>query len=323
MSFNSPLKSTLNITVLSKNADALVSQITQFWDQSSMLKFDAISTTAADIDPAKVTVLLADPNLAASIIPHCTSLDWCQSTWAGNAPLLQLNKTDYQLTGIKDVFGKLMREYVFAYLLYYARNIPEFSRNQAQQPPQWIESPRFPLMGKTLGILGAGSIAKALVPVAASFDMNIVGLSRSGDAVDGFDQMYTPNTLIDFARRVDHVVNLMPDTPETTGMLNECFFSELTPESLFINVGRGNAIVEQALLHALDKGHLKAAILDVFQTEPLPEHHPFWHHPKIVVTAHTAAVSYPQDVAKVFVTNAKRYIANKPLLHVLDFNRGY
>lgn len=323
MPSKTPFKSTLNVSVLSKNAEALVSEILPLWDQSTALNFVAITSNPNNIDPTKVSILLADPNLATSIIPHCSSLEWCQSTWAGNAPLLTLNKTDYQLTGIKDVFGKLMREYVFAYLLYYARNLPEFTRNQAQQPPQWKESPRFPLMGQTLGILGAGSIAKALVPVAKSFDMQIIGLSRSGKPVDGFDEIYTPNTLIDFAKRANHIVNLMPDTPETTGMLNSCFFRAVKPESLFINVGRGNAVDEQALLTALNEGRLKAAVLDVFQQEPLPPSHPFWSHPKIVVTSHTAAVSYPKDVAQVFVANAKRYLANHPLLYVLDFERGY
>ena len=92
---------------------------------------------------------------------------------------------------------------------------------------------------------------------------------------------------------------------------------------MFINAGRGSAIIEDALLNALDNGTLQAAVLDVFTQEPLPEEHPFWTHPKVVVTAHTAAVSSPEDVASVFVANAKRYIANEALHYQFDFNKGY
>jgi phosphoglycerate dehydrogenase-like enzyme len=234
-----------------------------------------------------------------------------------------LDKSDYILTGVKGVFGKLMREYVFAYLLQYARNIPAFAHNQNHQPPIWEESPRAPLTGKTLGILGAGSIAQALIPVAKSFEMKVIGLSRSGQAVDGFDDVYAATDLLKFAQEADHVVNLMPDTPATTGVLNQAFFGALKLHSMFINAGRGSAIIEDALLNALDNGTLQAAVLDVFTQEPLPEEHPFWTHPKVVVTAHTAAVSSPEDVASVFVANAKRYIANEALHYQFDFNKGY
>jgi phosphoglycerate dehydrogenase-like enzyme len=320
MSIQSP---TLNVSILSKDASALAEEIANAWPQPHALNICQAVTTSEQINPDKVEVLLADPNLAAKVIDQCTGLKWCQSTWAGNAPLLNLDKSDYILTGVKGVFGKLMREYVFAYLLQYARNIPAFAHNQNHQPPIWEESPRAPLTGKTLGILGAGSIAQALIPVAKSFEMKVIGLSRSGQAVDGFDDVYAATDLLKFAQEADHVVNLMPDTPATTGVLNQAFFGALKLHSMFINAGRGSAIIEDALLNALDNGTLQAAVLDVFTQEPLPEKHPFWTHPKVVVTAHTAAVSSPEDVASVFVANAKRYIANEALHYQFDFNKGY
>lgn len=320
MSIQSP---TLNVSILSKDASALAEEIANAWPQPHALNICQAVTTSEQINPDEVEVLFADPNLAAKVIDQCTGLKWCQSTWAGNAPLLNLDKSDYILTGVKGVFGKLMREYVFAYLLQYARNIPAFAHNQNHQPPIWEESPRAPLTGKTLGILGAGSIAQALIPVAKSFEMKVIGLSRSGQAVDGFDSVYAATDLLKFAQKADHVVNLMPDTPATTGVLNQAFFNALKPHSVFINAGRGSAIIEGALLNALDNGTLQAAVLDVFNQEPLPEKHPFWTHPKVVVTAHTAAVSSPEDVASVFVANAKRYIANEALLYQFDFNKGY
>ncbi|CAD5261468.1 D-2-hydroxyacid dehydrogenase [Alteromonas sp. 38] len=320
MSIQSP---TLNVSILSKDASALAEEIANAWPEPHALNICQAVTTSEQINPDEVEVLLADPNLAAKVIDQCTGLKWCQSTWAGNAPLINLDKSDYILTGVKGVFGNLMREYVFAYLLQYARNIPAFAHNQNHQPPIWEESPRAPLTGKTLGILGAGSIAKALIPVAKSFEMKVIGLSRSGQAVGGFDDVYSATDLLKFAQEADHVVNLMPDTPATTGVLNQAFFGALKPHSVFINAGRGSAVINDALLNALNNGTLQAAVLDVFTQEPLPKEHPFWTHPKVVVTAHTAAVSSPEDVAGVFITNAIRYMANEPLYYQFNFNKGY
>ncbi|WP_218398244.1 D-2-hydroxyacid dehydrogenase [Alteromonas lipotrueae] len=320
MSIQSP---TLNVSILSKDASALAEEIANAWPEPHALNICQAVTTSEQINPDEVEVLLADPNLAAKVVDQCTGLNWCQSTWAGNAPLINLDKSDYILTGVKGVFGNLMREYVFAYLLQYARNIPAFAHNQNHQPPIWEESPRAPLTGKTLGILGAGSIAKALIPVAKSFEMKVIGLSRSGQAVGGFDDVYSAIDLLKFAQEADHVVNLMPDTPATTGVLNQAFFGALKPHSVFINAGRGSAVINDALLNALNNGTLQAAVLDVFTQEPLPKEHPFWTHPKVVVTAHTAAVSSPEDVAGVFITNAIRYMANEPLYYQFNFNKGY
>lgn len=320
MSIQSP---TLNVSILSKDSSALAEEIANAWPEPHALNICQAVTTSEQINPDEVEVLLADPNLAAKVIDQCTGLKWCQSTWAGNAPLINLDKSDYILTGVKGVFGNLMREYVFAYLLQYARNIPAFAHNQNHQPPIWEESPRAPLTGKTLGILGAGSIAKALIPVAKSFEMKVIGLSRSGQAVGGFDDVYSATDLLKFAQEADHVVNLMPDTPATTGVLNQAFFGALKPHSVFINAGRGSAVINDALLNALNNGTLQAAVLDVFTQEPLPKEHPFWTHPKVVVTAHTAAVSSPEDVAGVFITNAIRYMANEPLYYQFNFNKGY
>lgn len=288
---------------------------------------EVVISQATDI-PSKVNceaveVMIADPDLAAQIIPDCKHLTWCQSTWAGNAPLLKLDKTNYTLTALRGVFGPLMREYVFAYLLQYARNLTEFAKQQAATPPRWASAPRLPLRGQTLGIVGMGDIGKALIPVAQSFGMTVIGVSRSGSAVKQVERMYNTRELYQFAQQADHVVNLMPDTPGTDGLLNEAFFACLKPHSIFINAGRGNAVDDEGLLISLDKHNLAHAVLDVFTQEPLPSSHPFWHHPKVTVTAHTAAESRPADVANVFLDNAIRFTHGEALLYQCDFAKGY
>ena len=292
-------------------------------DGHPLLTLKQIAQCPEDVNSEAVTVLLADPDLASRIFDTCSALTWCQSTWAGNAPLLNADKKNYILTGLKGIFGNLMREYVFAYLLGHARNVKAFEQNQRAAPPIWEASKRMPLNGQTLGIAGLGSIGQALIPVAHALGMSVVGLTRSGQAVEGADAVYTPDTIEAFARACDHVVNLMPDTPSTQNMLSHEFFSALKPHSVFINAGRSSAVDDDALLQALDNGALAHAVLDVFRNEPLDPAHPFWQHPRISVTAHTAAESQPSDVADVFLENALRYINGESLNYQFDFTKGY
>ena len=324
-----PFLPALPITILSQNADAIRTALHTAMKKNSCLKagpevvIRQATDTPSQINCDAVEVMIADPDLAAQIIPDCTNLTWCQSTWAGNAPLLNGGKTDYTLTALRGVFGPLMREYVFAYLLQHARNLDGFAEQQAATPPRWESATRMPLRGQTLGIIGVGDIGKALMPVAQSFGMTVIGVSRSGNAVKGVERMYATAELHQFAQQADHVVNLMPDTPGTYGILNEDFFACLKPHSIFINAGRGNAVDDEGLLSSLDKHHLAHAVLDVFTQEPLPSSHPFWRHPKLTVTAHTAAESRPADVASVFLDNATRFAHGDTLLYQCDFAKGY
>lgn len=315
----------IELTILSDEAKQIKQALEAKEDKLTSLPIAIVQceTSPDEIDVERVTVLLADPDLAAQIVHDCDNLIWCQSTWAGNAPLLRAEKKDYVLTGLKGVFGKLMREYVFAYLLHHARNISTFEKSQSASPPIWEASPRLPLHGQTLGILGVGSIGQALIPVAHAFGMRVIGLSRSGRTVEGVEKVYTPNEISEFAQSVDHVVNLMPDTAQTHNMVSYDLLNHLKPYSIFINAGRGSAVDEEALIQCLNQGTLAHAVLDVFQQEPLPAEHSFWKHPKISVTAHTAAESAPSDVADVFLENASRFVLGKPLLHQFNFEKGY
>ena len=283
--------------------------------------------TATDTPDAvpyeKVQVLLGDPDLAAQVIGRCPDLRWVQSGWAGNAPLINHPRKDYTLTGVKGVFAMQMREYVFAHLLYFSRNIAGFVQAASHSHTKWHKPDFYYLAGKTLGICGAGSIAEALVPVAQALGMKIIGLSRSGEPKEGFAAMYTAQDKTVFASQCDFVVSLMPDTPQTRGFIDESMLAALPDEAVLINAGRGSAVVQSALLNALDTHRLRAAVLDVFEQEPLPDDHPFWTHPDILVTQHTAAASRPKDIISVFADNLKRYQANQSLLYTIDFNKGY
>lgn len=285
------------------------------------VKLQCITSEPKDVNTKEVTLLLADPDLAANIIPAMPALQWCQSIWAGNRPLLALERQDYILTAAKGMFGVPMREYLFTYLLHYSRNVDAF--DTAQRNAKWSVPSYTRLQGKTLGIMGTGSIAQHLLPVAEVFGMQVIGLSRRGTPQNGYKYNFSVEQRLDFAKKCDFVFNLMPDTPSTSGLLDSAFFEALPAHCVLINAGRGSAVVETDLIDALDNNQLHAAVLDVFNEEPLPDSHPFWCHPDIRVTQHTAAESRPEDVAELFAENLQRFLTNSPLLHQFDFSQGY
>ena len=310
-----------NVVILSKEYDAYHRALSQY--NAPAVHIVTATDDPQQIDLESTQVMLADPGLAASVIEKCKNIKWVQSGWAGNTPLLEKSKRDYWLSGVKGVFDMQMREYVFSYLLYFSRNIAGFDTAKKHSKNKWCKPEFNYLKGKTLGILGAGSIGSALVPIANAFGMHVIGLRKSGAPQPGFKKVYQNKELLTFARQSDFVVSLLPDTPHTRGIIDAQVLAALPPSAVLINAGRGNAIVEDDLLHALDTHQIAAAVLDVFEQEPLPDAHPFWQHDKIHITQHTAATSLPEDVVAVFYENYQRYISGLAPNYLIDFDKGY
>jgi phosphoglycerate dehydrogenase-like enzyme len=285
------------------------------------LKLLLVDNKAAAFDFSQVHILFGDPDLTAQVVDQCSQLKWLQSTWAGNAALFALDKTNYQLCGVKDVFQQAMQEYVFAYLLYFSRNIMGF--NKAQKNRKWAAPKYQSLAGKTLGIMGVGNIGQAVAKMAKHFSMNTRGYTRNSIDCEFIDQYYTYNDERAFASELDYLVCLLPQSKATTRLIDQTFLSFLPKHCVLINVGRGSTIVDTALIDALQKGKLQAAVLDVFEQEPLPEQHPYWRLDNLYVTQHTAAESLPEDIFQLFRDNYRRYINGSTLQNVLDFDKGY
>jgi len=123
--------------------------------------------------------------------------------------------------------------------------------------------------------------------------------------------------------RTDILICLLPLTPATEGILSRQTLSKLPPGAYVVNVARGEHLVEEELLAALESGQISGACLDVFRREPLPESHPFWSHPRVTVTPHVASLTYPKAVAPQIIENYHRVRAGNPPLHVVDVQRGY
>jgi phosphoglycerate dehydrogenase-like enzyme len=308
-----------NVAILSRDS-ALYRRLLEA-AQLPNLKLVLVDNKAANFDYSQVEILFGDPDLTAQVISQCTGLKWLQSTWAGNAALFALDKTDYQLCGVKGVFQQAMQEYVFAYLLYFSRNLAGFNRAQINQ--KWAAPTYGSLAGKTLGIMGVGNIGQAIARMAKNFSMNTHGYTRTSSDCEFIDEYYTCNDEQNFAENLDYLVCLLPQSGATTGLINRTFLSFLPEHCVLINAGRGTTIVDIDLIDALKNKTLQAAVLDVFKQEPLPQHHPYWQLDNLYVTQHTAAESLPEDIFPIFSDNYRRYINGETLQNILDFAKGY
>lgn len=270
---------------------------------------------------SSIEYALANPNIMSRYIHECHHLTWVQSTWAGVNTLTNQAKKDYQLTGLKNVFGAQMREYVMAYLLYFQRHIPELSANQHKR--EWQQHLIPTLQNQTLGIMGLGSIGKDVALAAKAFGMNVYSLNAVSKPLEA-DKHFHLADLYEFANNVDVVVNLLPHTSATTGICDAKFFDSMKTHGIFINAGRGNVIKDDNdLVNALNEGKIRAAVIDVYKTEPLPIQHPFWGTPNLLMTNHTAATSQPELVFTIFKNNLIKQLAGLPLDSTINLKQGY
>jgi phosphoglycerate dehydrogenase-like enzyme len=273
-------------------------------------------------DESACDVVLGEPALIAPALPRLPSARWVQSTWAGVEPLLDPSlRRDYTLTNARGVFGALMSEYVFAYMLAHERRL--FEKHASQRARRWDPAPPGTLRGKRLGLLGVGSIGAAIAKTAKAFAMRVRGYTRSSEASPDVDEYFHGDAREAFARDVDYLVSVMPNTPATRRLVDARLLAALPPRAVLINPGRGSTVDEAALVDALRNGRLAGAVLDVFDREPLPEDHAFWTLPTVIITSHTAALSRPEDIAPIFVDNYRRFVAGAPLQYRVDFDGGY
>jgi phosphoglycerate dehydrogenase-like enzyme len=267
-------------------------------------------------------IVLGEPDLIRNALPQIQHIRWVQSTWAGVEPLLAPDlRRDYILTNARGVFGHLMAEYVFGYLLLHERKI--IQRFEAQKQNRWDASITGSVRGKTIGLLGVGSIGAEVARTAKFFGLTVRGYSRTSEDCADVDTYYHRDGLLEFANGLDYLVSILPNTSETRHLIDAELLAQLPSHALLMNVGRSSAVDEAALIAALRQGALAEAVLDVFHQEPLPEEHPFWTTPNLLITSHTSAPSFPAEIARLFCENYRRYVVGEPLKYQVHFERGY
>ncbi|WP_435103613.1 D-2-hydroxyacid dehydrogenase [Arhodomonas sp. AD133] len=307
--------------ILSEDADVYRRLI----EQADLPDLEIRQATTAEEGRRAVTdcnIVLGKPALVAEALADANALDWVQSTFAGVDALLDEGlRRDYTLTGVKDVFGPLMSEYVFGWLIALERQF--FQLRAQQREARWQPLDYRGLAGRTMGIAGLGSIGKHIASTANHFGLDVIGYKRSPGDVVGVTRVYAGDEWHAFLERLDYLVLTLPDTPETHHLLDAEALRHLPTHAWVINVGRGPLIDSDALAQALRDQRIGGAVLDVFETEPLPTDSPLWQLDNCYVTPHVAAESFPEDIADIFRHNYARYQTGKELDYVIDFKRGY
>jgi phosphoglycerate dehydrogenase-like enzyme len=269
-----------------------------------------------------VDIVFGETGLIKDALASLPALTWAQTTSAGVEALMNpALRRDYILTNARNVFGRLMSEYVFGYLLAHERQI--LSRFADQQAKHWNHSNTGVLYGKTIGLLGVGSIGAELARTAKFFEMTVRGYTRESETSTNVDQYFHGKEILQFANGLDYLVAVLPNTKDTRKIIDADLLNALPVHALLINVGRGSVVDESALIEALNQNKIAGAVLDVFEKEPLPTDHPFWTTKNLIMTFHTSAPSLPEDLAKVFIENYKIFIEGHPLKYQVDFERGY
>ena len=214
-----------------------------------------------------------------------------------------------------------MSEYVvFQVLRLHRQDLDYLAQQRAHV---WQEREQVNASERRVGILGFGTLGQDAGGKLQALGFDVAGWSRTPRPVPGFASFAGEPGFGQLLARSDILVCLLPLTPATEGILDAAAFARLPPGAGLVNAGRGGHVVEADLIAALDSGLLSAAVLDVARTEPLPPEHPFWSHPRIIVTPHVAAETHPPTAAPIIREAIRRFEAGEPLANRVDPARGY
>ncbi len=273
-------------------------------------------------DVFQIDPCLPDADVLITFAPHLREradqvfraagkLKWVQALGTGvdniaDRPTL---RPDVILTRMHAIHGPPMAEAALMAMLALSRDLPRLIRNQ--QDRRWERWPARLLQGKTVGILGVGAIAEVLAPRCQMMGMRVVGISSSPREVAGFDRMVSRDHLTEAVRELDYLVLLAPYAKDTHHIVDARVLAAMKADAFLINLARGEVVDEDALLAALRGRKIAGAALDVFSQEPLPEDHPFWTLPNVLITPHVGGFNdgYAQQAIPLVLENIRRFVA--------------
>ena len=263
------------------------------------------------------------------------NLRWIQLTWAGVDKYTKMKAfpTGVTLTNASGAFGKIISEYVIGNIIALYRELPNYWKNK--QKHLWVQNRSSEtIYGKNILILGTGDIGRNIAHRMKAFETHVTGIKRTAvpehlQQMKEFDEVYDLTALDQQLQKADIVIGCLPGTPETKDLLNYERLYSMKKDAILVNVGRGSLIPTEDLIRVLEEGHLKGAVLDVFETEPLPETSPLWNMENVLITPHIAGPSFGgnaevQDMIwNICMENMERYLNGKKLKNIVRLKDGY
>lgn len=280
------------------------------------------ASEVANVDPAEVRYLMTW-TVPQDLLVRFTNLEVIFSVGAGVDHLLGMQFPE----GVKLVrmidpgLTSLMRDYVVMSVLAVHRRLPAYLELQRRR--EWTNLDFAWADQRRVSVLGLGTLGQAALTALKPFGFQLAGWSRSAKSLSGIQCHHGDEGLKTMLAETDILICLLPLTPATKHILNADLFAQLPQGASLIQVGRGDHLVPEDLLQALDSGQLEAAIIDVTSPEPLPPDHGFWDHPKIILTPHIAAHTRAETAAESTIRSLQHILQGKAPQGLVDHAGGY
>ena len=285
-----------------------------------------------DLDAAisRAEFIIGEPR--RSLLMKARALSVLQLTWAGADKYAGMPNFPEGVTlcNVSGAFGTVISEYVLASIVAFYRALPLYWRDQKKHVWQQRPDART-IFGKRALVLGMGDLGGNVARRMQAFGAHVTGVRRTEKAglPAGFDEAHTLDALDALLPEADIVVNCLPSTPETTGLMTRPRLLAMKSGALFVNVGRGSFVRNKDLVFALENGHLGGAILDVMEEEPLPENSPLWDMENVLLTPHISGPSFDESpdvqtaIWDICMENLDNFLTGKPVTHVVSRRAGY
>jgi len=292
---------------------------------------EAFDREAQQEKAAEVEVALGFPGeLELDLLLESDRLTWIQTLSAGVDRIVrsphaeELSSKGVILTNMSGLHRDVIAEHAMAFILNFNRRFHHYRDQQKQQ--EWNRLEMGYATDNMITILGVGSIGRELAARAKAFGMEVTGVKRDpSTGLKYVDHVHPPAEIEEAVAASDYVVSTLPLTSATENMIDAGVFAAMPEKSYFINVGRGDVVVEEDLLKALDDGEIAGAGLDVFREEPLPEDSPFYERGNVIVTPHVAG-SFPDYYKRAFeilLENLRRYRTGEEMMNRVNYEQGY
>jgi phosphoglycerate dehydrogenase-like enzyme len=285
------------------------------------LDIDSAERPQEALDMMREVEILFSWQIPDDLLKKAKRLKWFFSTAAGNEDLVKNPSFPESAILTKTtIYGEMMAEYVFAYLLYFIRDLSKYFKDQRRKI--WKQARPGRLRGKTMGLLGLGSVGKTIARCGKQFGMDILGVKRVPGPVEHVDQVMGPEDLAKLMPWVDALVVALPLTPETFHLVGEKELGLMKEGAVLFNIGRGKTIDEKALLSVLKAKRIRV-VLDVFEDEPLSKESELWGLENVILTPHVSGINMPEEICEEFVRNYERWVKGEPLVGLVDRQKGY
>jgi phosphoglycerate dehydrogenase-like enzyme len=284
---------------------------------------DVLMDGAPDADV--VLVGIGGQKVLRELWPSLRRARWLHSLSAGVENLLfpELIESNVTVTNGRGVYKRSLAEFALAAMLFFAKDLGRMKRSQ--QAGRWDPFDVEMLDGATLGVVGFGEIGRATASLAKPFGMRVLALKRRSLTDPLADQVYVSSDRMAMISESDYLLVSAALTQETRDLVGEAEIAAMKPYAVVINVGRGAVVNESALIRALEEHRIRGAALDVFNEEPLPDSHPFWHLDNVLLSPHTAdhTATWLDETMQFFVEEFQRFANGEPLVNIVDKKAGY